>query len=84
MIDHDLFAVFCEVILVEGVGETGVLFGIVDGDGGIELTLVFPLIDESATRGLMLGYEDNTGFYVYTYSTIYAISGCFEETLGLF
>ena len=70
MIDHNLFAVFCEVILVAGVGETGVLFGIVDGDGGIELTLVFPLIDESATRGLMLGYEDNTGFYVYTYSTI--------------
>lgn len=58
------------MVLAEGVEETGVLFEIVDGDEGIELTLVIPLIDESATRGLMLGYEDNTGFYVYTYSTI--------------
>ncbi len=66
MIDHNLFAVFWEVILVEGVEETGVLFGIVDGDGGIELTLVTPLIEESVTGRLLLGYEDSTGFYVYT------------------
>ena len=66
MIDHNLLAVFLEVILVEGVEDTDVLFGIVDGDEEIELTLVFPFIEESATGGLLLTYEDNIGFYVYT------------------
>ena len=66
MIDHNLLAVFLEVIMVEGVEDTDVLFGIVDGDEEIELTLVFPFIEESATGGLLLTYEDNIGFYVYT------------------
>ena len=66
MIDHNLLAVFLEVIMVEGVEDTDVLFGIVDGDEEIELTLVFPFIEESATGGLLLAYEDNIGFYVYT------------------
>ena len=53
-------------MLAEGAEETGVLFEIVDGDEGIELTLVFPFIEESAIGGVLIGYEDNIGFSVYT------------------
>ena len=66
MVDHNLFAVFLAVMLAEGAEETGVLFEIVDGDEGIELTLVFPFIEESAIGGVLIGYEDNIGFSVYT------------------
>jgi hypothetical protein len=66
LIYHNLFAVFWEVVLAEVVEETGVLFETVDGDEGIELTLVFPCIEEAAIGGLLIGYEDNIGFSVYT------------------
>ncbi len=54
------------MVLAEVVEETGVLFETVDGDEGIELTLVFPCIEEAAIGGLLIGYEDNIGFSVYT------------------
>ena len=82
MIDHHLFAVFLDLILVEEVEETDVLFGIVDGDEGSELTVVFPFVVDSVTELLLLTSED-IGLFDYDKLRLDDMMGCWKETLEL-